>query len=263
MLRRASYSPNIKERADCSCALFTADGELLVQAENIPVHLGSMPASVAAVIDRFGGRLRPGDQVIVNDPFAGGTHLNDITLVAPCFVPEAGGPTDGGAWSGGWPTGPTTPTWAAPRPGSMPAEATEMFQEGLRLPPVLIDDGGAGHPAGQHPHARRSVAATSTRSSAPTGWAWPGWRRWPAAPLHEVVDYGERRMRAALRAVATGSWSFEDGLDCAGSLGRARQRASRWSGWSVTVAVAGDEITVDFTGSAPQTRRQRQRAWRR
>src|SRR3954468_18930171 len=72
VLRRAAFSPNIKERADCSAALFTADGELLVQAEHIPVHLGSMPASVAAAIDAFDvGQLRPGNQVILNDPFAG------------------------------------------------------------------------------------------------------------------------------------------------------------------------------------------------
>src|SRR5687767_12106201 len=86
VLRRAAFSPNIKERADCSAALFTPAGELLVQAEHIPVHLGSMPASVAAAIAAFPDGLRPGDQVVLNDPFAGGTHLNDITLVAPCFV---------------------------------------------------------------------------------------------------------------------------------------------------------------------------------
>src|SRR5688500_4061749 len=85
VLRRGAFSPNIKERADCSAALFTADGELLVQAEHIPVHLGSMPASVRAAIDAFGDRLGPGEQVILNDPFRGGTHLNDVTLVAPCF----------------------------------------------------------------------------------------------------------------------------------------------------------------------------------
>src|SRR4051794_17611722 len=86
VLRRAAFSPNIKERADCSAALFTAGGELLVQAEHIPVHLGSMPASVRAAIDRFGEVVSPGQQVILNDPFAGGTHLNDITLVAPVHV---------------------------------------------------------------------------------------------------------------------------------------------------------------------------------
>src|SRR5260370_21664882 len=83
VLRRAASSPNIKERADCSAALFTADGELLTQAEHIPVHLGSMPASVQAAIAAHGSSIRARDQVILNDPFAGGTHLNHITLVAP------------------------------------------------------------------------------------------------------------------------------------------------------------------------------------
>ena len=81
----AAYSPNVKERADCSAAVFTADGTMLVQAEHIPVHLGSMPAAVRAAIGAYGSRLQPGDQVMVNDPFAGGTHLNDVTLVAPAF----------------------------------------------------------------------------------------------------------------------------------------------------------------------------------
>src|SRR5215210_8079827 len=74
VLRRAAFSPNIKERADCSAALFTAGGELLVQAEHIPVHLGSMPASVRAALDACGDSVGPGDQVVLNDPFAGGTH---------------------------------------------------------------------------------------------------------------------------------------------------------------------------------------------
>src|SRR3954466_15973740 len=131
VLRRAAFSPNIKERADCSAALFTADGELLVQAEHIPVHLGSMPASVAAAITAFGrDGVAPGEQVILNDPFAGGTHLNDITAVSPCHLH--------GRLVG----------WAANRahhsdvggaaPGSIPADATEIQQEGLRIPPVLF-----------------------------------------------------------------------------------------------------------------------------
>ena len=86
VLRRAAFSPNIKERADCSAALFTADGTLLVQAEHIPVHLGSMPASVAAAIAALGDDVEPGQQVILNDPFSGGTHLNDVTFVAPVFL---------------------------------------------------------------------------------------------------------------------------------------------------------------------------------
>src|SRR5882672_3352091 len=79
VLRRAAFSPNIKERADCSAALFTAVGELLVQAESIPVHLGSMPASVRAAIAAFkDAPVVAGDQIVLNDPYAGGTHLNDI-----------------------------------------------------------------------------------------------------------------------------------------------------------------------------------------
>src|ERR1700761_1919180 len=129
VLRRSALSPNIKERADCSAAVFTAAGELLVQAEHIPVHLGSMPASVEAAIGA-GLDLRPGDQVVLNDPFAGGTHLNDVTLVAPC---HADGRLIG---------------WVANRahhadvggmaPGSIPPGATEIYQEGLRIPPLLL-----------------------------------------------------------------------------------------------------------------------------
>src|SRR4051794_17921326 len=133
VLQRAAFSPNIKERADCSAALFTADGTLLVQAEHIPVHLGSMPASVRAAIDALGADVRPDDQVILNDPFAGGTHLNDVTLVAPVFAASGA-------------AGRALVGWVANRahhadlgggaPGSIPADATEIQQEGLRIPPV-------------------------------------------------------------------------------------------------------------------------------
>ena len=85
VLRRTAYSPNIKERADCSAAVFVPSGEMLAQAEHIPVHLGSMPASVAAVLDLMGGEAAPGVQFAVNDPFHGGTHLNDLTLVRPVY----------------------------------------------------------------------------------------------------------------------------------------------------------------------------------
>src|SRR3954469_20508555 len=133
VLQRAAFSPNIKERADCSAAVFDPAGHLLAQAEHIPVHLGSMPASVAAVIARFDGAgdaLRPGEQAVVNDPYEGGTHLNDVTVVAPCYVDSrlvgyvarrAHHPHLGGA-----------------APGSLPADATDIAQEGLRLPPVRL-----------------------------------------------------------------------------------------------------------------------------
>ena len=131
VLRRAASSPNIKERADCSAALFTGHGELLAQAEHIPVHLGSMPASVLAAIEAAGDDPAVFGDVILNAPFAGGTHLNDITVVSPVFV-------DG-----------VLVGWVANRahhadiggiaPGSMPPDALTVDEEGLRLPPVRFD----------------------------------------------------------------------------------------------------------------------------
>ncbi|MGH9168769.1 MAG: hydantoinase B/oxoprolinase family protein, partial [Acidimicrobiia bacterium] len=133
-LRRAAYSPNIKERADCSAAVFGPEGEMVAQAEHIPVHLGSMPASVEAVLAAFGGRLAPSTQAVVNDPYAGGTHLPDLTIVSAVgdrsghllgYVANRAHHADvGGA-----------------APGSMPATATEIVMEGLRVPPTMLADG--------------------------------------------------------------------------------------------------------------------------
>jgi N-methylhydantoinase B/oxoprolinase/acetone carboxylase alpha subunit len=239
VLRRAAFSPNIKERADCSAALFTPEGELLVQAEHIPVHLGSMPASVAAALEAFGDKLRPGDQVVLNDPFAGGTHLNDLTLVAPCFA--------GGELAG----------WAANRahhadlggmaPGSIPPEATEIYQEGLRIPPVLLT-----------PEVEAVLVANSRTPDerrgdldAQRGANAVGVERlaeMAGEPLGEVVDYGERRMRAALAEIPDGSWVFDDVLDSAGP--RPEQATS--SRICVTLTVEGEEATFDFTGTDSQ-----------
>src|SRR2546426_897197 len=88
-LRRTAYSPNIKERMDASCALFDADGRIVSQAEHIPVHLGSMPVAVEAAIRDFPGTLRERDQIILNDPYRGGTHLPDVTLIRPVFLRQA------------------------------------------------------------------------------------------------------------------------------------------------------------------------------
>lgn len=241
VLRRAAFSPNIKERADCSAALFMPSGEMLVQAEHIPVHLGSMPASVQAAIDAFGDDLGPDDQVVLNDPFAGGTHLNDITLVKPCVV--------AGRLVG----------WAANRahhadvggaaPGSIPAEATDIQQEGLRIPPTLLDAG-----------LRRLLLANSRTPderlgdlAAQEGANVVGVARlaeMAGEPLVEVVGYGERRMRAALAALPDGTWAAEDVLDSTGAAPDL-QRPARVR---VTVTVSGEGMTVDFTGTDPQSR---------
>ena len=239
VLRRASFSPNIKERMDASAALFTPAGELLVQAEHIPVHLGSMPASVKAAIDVFGDTLQPGQQVLLNDPFAGGTHLNDLTLIAPCFA--------GGRLLG----------WAANRahhadvggmaPGSIPPEATEIHQEGFRIPPVLLTD------------EVRALLATNSRTpderrgdlDAQQGANQVGVERLAAfagAPLAEIIDYGERRMRAALSQIPDGRWMFEDVLDSTGP----RPEQQRPARVVVTLTVDGDSATFDFDGTDEQ-----------
>ncbi len=213
VLARSAFSPNIKERHDHSAALFTPAGELLVQAEHIPVHLGSMPASVAVVIERFGPgtdgweRVEAGAQVVLNDPFAGGTHLNDVTVVAACVV-------DGRLVG-----------WVANRahhadvggaaPGSMPADAIEVFAEGLRLPPVLLTD--------------EIVAVLCANSRTPderrgdldaqVGANRRGVERLAALaddPLDEVLVHGERRMRSALAALPDGEWTFVDVVDSFG-----------------------------------------------
>ena len=243
VLRRAAYSPNIKERADCSCALFAPDGTLLAQAEHIPVHLGSMPAAVRAAIDACGDGIGAGEQIVVNDPFAGGTHLNDITFVAPAF-------TDDGALLG----------WAANRahhadiggmaPGSLPPDATEIFQEGIRIPPVRWT-----------PEVEVLIVAASRTPGerrgdldAQLGANQLGVARLRELPLAdepdvfcEIVDYGERRMRAAIAALADGEYSFSDALDSTGGPGPAEPATIR-----LTVTVLGDTITFDFTGTAAQ-----------
>src|SRR3989441_1300846 len=130
VLRRSSFSPNIKERRDFSCALFTAAGQLVAQAEHIPVHLGAMPYSVQAVLKEFGNDLSESDDIILNDPYRGGTHLPDITMVSPIFFKDR------------------LVGFAANRahhsdvggvaPGSMSALSRDVNQEGIRIPPVKL-----------------------------------------------------------------------------------------------------------------------------
>ena len=239
VLRRSASSPNIKERADCSAAVFTPAGALLAQAEHIPVHLGSMPASVRAALDAYDD-LGPGDHVVVNDPFAGGTHLNDITVVTPAFA------------------GDRLVGWVANRahhadvggaaPGSIPADATEIQQEGLRIPPTRYS-----------PELRRLILAASRTPGERAGDldAQIGANVVGAArlveladqPFDEVVAYGERRMRAVLAELPEGTWRFVDQLDSTGAA-PAQQRPARIE---VAVTIADGEITFDFTGSDPQS----------
>ncbi|WP_277555027.1 hydantoinase B/oxoprolinase family protein [Halobaculum limi] len=263
-LVRTGYSPNIKERQDCSTALFDADGEMIAQAETMPVHLGAMPYSVAAAVEAFPPEtLSPGDSILLNDPFRGGAHLPDLTLVTPIYDADH----------------EAVIAFAANRAhhadiggstaGSVAADSTEIYQEGLRIPPVKFEAGtGAvaadGTPVGEvrddvlsmilanvrTPEERRGDLRAQVAANA------TGRRRFRElaaehgddlqSALEAIKDYSERRMRAELSELPDGTYEFTDALDDDG-------RGNEDLAIDVTLTVDGDEVTVDFTGTAAQT----------
>jgi N-methylhydantoinase B len=251
VLGQTGYSPNIKERHDFSCALFDASGELVAQAAHIPVHLGSTPLSVRAAIERL--KLEPGDVAALNDPFAGGTHLPDLTLVAPIFL-----------------RGDRRPfAYAANRahhadiggmaPGSM-ALATEIYQEGFRLPPVKIVAGGemardvlalflANTRVAEEREGdlRAQIAALDIGSDRLRSLIESAGRRAVAAAMDALKDYAARLMSATLRALRPGTYRARDLLDDDG-FGTENIRIA------AAITIRGGRALVDFTGSAPQVR---------
>ncbi len=249
VLRRTSYSANIKERRDYSCAVYDAQGRTVAMGDHMPVHLGAMPLSVEHV--RKALELAPGDVAIVNDPFQGGTHLPDITAVAPVFLAGSAKPAfflanrahhaDVGGMS----------------PGSMPL-AREIYQEGIRIPPVKLVRGGkmdaeilslvlknVRTPEEREGDLRAQLAAIHRgevrlrQLTARRGL--PEVHRM----MEELLQYSERMMRAAIRALPAGRYQFEDALDSDGITPEPVRIA-------VTITIRGGEATVDFTGSSPQ-----------
>jgi N-methylhydantoinase B len=247
VLRNTSFSPNIKERVDCSAAVFTPEGEMLAQAEHIPVHLGSMPASVHAVIDVFGETPEPGVQYAVNDPFAGGTHLNDLTLVRPVYV---GG--DIVAWVGNRAHHADV---GGEAPGSMPAHATHIEQEGIVVSPMVAARDGVWAEEFLIPflEATRTPAERKGDLSAQIGANEAGAQRLGAlvddhsggsfaSIADALLSYGERRMSAAVGALPDGESTFTDFMEWQGDLVPI----------SVTITVSGNGLTADFSRSADQ-----------
>jgi N-methylhydantoinase B len=245
VLRRTAYSPNIKERADCSAAVFLPDGSMLAQAEHIPVHLGAMPASVAAVLAAHGAE--PGFQYAVNDPYAGGTHLNDLTLVRPVFV-------DGRlvAWVGNRAHHADV---GGEAPGSMPAHAVTVDQEGIRVAPMpaVVDGQWLSDFLDPFLAATRTPGERRGDLSAQLGANEVGAARVEAMVRHEgasgferltraVLDYGERRMTSSLGDLADGVYRFEDVMEWGD-----RDVAIR-----VAVTIAGGTLRADFTGTDAQ-----------
>jgi N-methylhydantoinase B len=253
-LVRTSYSPNIKDRRDCSCALFdvTADGaEMISQAENIPVHLGAMPYSVAAAIEAFPPEeLRDGDAVLLNDPFHGGAHLPDMTLMTPVFVEGelvavAANRAHHADVGGG-------------RAGSVAADSTEIYQEGLRVPPVKLYDGGdpvedvfdllltnVRTPDERRGDFRAQRAANRTAVERVRDLADRHGLDTLQAATTEIKAYAERRMRAEIDELPDGTVTFEDRLDDDG-------QGTEDITVAAAVTVDGDELVVDFAGTSEQ-----------
>ena len=268
-LRRTAFSPNIKERRDYSCAVFDAIGNVIAMGDHMPVHLGSMPMSVRAAIDACApGR---GDVVMLNDPFQGGTHLPDITLVAPVFIEDAN--ASGGKRSkqivqlkiGAQQQKPDF--YVASRahhadiggtfPGSM-GPCRQIYQEGFRIPPVrLVRNGEIDQDIlalllnnVRTPDERRGdlgaqLAACHTGAERLREVCSRYGRKRAQEAASELLDYSEEMMRAFLKSVPAGTYLAEDYLDSDGVTERPVKIAA-------AITFSGQRVTVDFTGSDPQ-----------
>jgi len=264
VLRKASYSPNIKERRDFSCAIFDHRGRLIAQAAHIPVHLGSMPMSVSAAIDHFSGDLHPGDVVILNDPFHGGTHLPDITMVSPVYLATSLSRPD--AVQAGKPVDDLI-GYVASRahhsdvggmtPGSMPV-GREIFQEGLIIPPVKLVKAGRIDMAiveiilanVRTPQERRGdlsaqIAANQRGAERFMDLVTRNGLEQTVGIEEQLLSYAERMTRRLIESLPDGNYRFSDYLDDDGVSNQPVLIA-------VTITIKGDAARVDFTGSAPQ-----------
>lgn len=252
-LCRTSFSPNIKERLDYSCALYDAAGRTIAQGDHLPVHLGAMPLSVRAAIDNVS--MEPGDMVILNDPFRGGTHLPDITLVTPVFLPRAK-------------KGAKPVFFVANRahhsdvggmsPGSMPL-AREIFQEGLIIPPIKLVKRGeidreilalilanVRTPQEREGDLTAQIAANRIGEARLLHLAGRYGLRKVEQYAAATQDYAERVLRRTIENIPDGTYSFADALDNDGFSDLPVRIAC-------SITIGGDTATVDFTGSDTQT----------
>jgi N-methylhydantoinase B len=247
VLQKSSYSPNIKERRDFSCALFDNDGNMFTQAAHIPVHLGAMPLSVQQAIQIL--TLDEGDVMILNDPYRGGTHLPDITLVSPIYIEDKlfgyaanrAHHSDVGGMA----------------PGSMPI-ARELYQEGLILPPIKLVEGGELNqgvweiilanvrtPSERAGDLRAQLAANQRGVDRMLDLVARYSLQEIKAYIQHLLTYTERMTRKLIAEIPDGSYTFEDHLDDDGVNHFAILIR-------VKVTIRGERATVDFTGSAPQ-----------
>ncbi len=234
-LIRAAFSANIKERRDCSTALFDAGGRMVAQAEHIPVHLGAMPEAVAAVMAR---EPAPGEVWALNDPYMGGTHLPDITLVSRTAVGYAVSRAHHADVGG-------------IEPASLPAFSTDLSQEGIVIPPTLLDDGlvervatSSRNPDERRGDLRAQLAAHRLAEHRCAALVARRGRAGVEQAMDELYAYSERRVRAGIAALPDGSYEAEDVVEAVdGDLVI-----------HAAVTIAGEEIEIDFAGTAPQHR---------
>ncbi len=261
-LIRGAYSPNIKERRDCSTALFDADGRMVAQAEHIPVHLGAMPAAVAAVRERD---PQPGDVFVLNDPFTGGTHLPDVTMVSP-IAPGRDGGVDAADRDGD--EDREIVGYAVSRahhadvggmtPGSMPAGAEEIYQEGLRLPPTRLVAGGepreevrslvlanVRNPDERRADLRAQQAANERAADRLADLFDDHGRETVLTGFDAVIDYSRERLADEIAALPDGTCEATDVLEGDGVTDEDIEIA-------VAVTIDGASIEVDFSGTADQ-----------
>jgi N-methylhydantoinase B len=233
VLIRSAFSANIKERRDCSTAIFDERGRMIAQAEHIPVHLGAMPDAVAAVMAR---EPKPGEVWILNDPFAGGTHLPDVTMVSRTtlgYAVSRAHHADVGA----------------NEPGSMPAESRTLAEEGVVIPPTRLEAGVLDalvarmrNPEERRGDFRAQLAAHRLAEQRLDELRARRGRGEVEAAMDELYAYSERVVRAAIAALPDGRYDAEDMLEAVDEdlLVRA------------AVTIEGEEIEIDFTGTAPQ-----------
>ena len=253
-LLKSAYSSIIKEGMDASTAIFDLNGETIAQGNSIPIHLGSLVPAVRAILDKYPhSTMRDGDAYILNNPYRGGTHLPDVTIVAPVFYngdPVAIGCTIAHHQDIGGKT-----------PGSVPPDATEIFQEGLILPPLKLYDAGVPNstlheliednvriPDVVTGDMRAQMAACHVASTRIAAVLDEYGKETFLGSVKALLDGSEAATRTALEEVPDGTYSFEDYLDNDGITMDLRRKIR------VTVTVKASDITFDFQGSDPQVR---------
>ena len=246
VLIRSAHSSNIKERRDASTALFDASGQMVMQAEHIPVHLGAMPSAVAAVLHE---EHSSGRSWILNDPFAGGTHLPDITVITPVFAPSSSGAASAESLIGFAASRAHHADVGAELPGSMPADSRRLEQEGVVIAPQPLDAQTLEQlalrmrqPRERRADLRAQLAANRVGAQRMIELAGRVGSERLRDATDAVLDYSERRTRACLGALP-------DGVRTAADVLEARERDLELR---VRAVVEGERLLLDFSGSAPQ-----------